>query len=153
MATVMAQQQKWLLRKFHTLCTQLNMSKDDKLTLLGSYGVESSKDLSNYDLMEVCTLLENSINPATQRIVKLRKRVIAAIGGYLRLIGKNDQDINYIKGIACRATKYEYFNKIPVERLDNLYNAFVKKQRDAKAVDEICNDIMVEALTSSVSLN
>lgn len=31
MATVTAQQQKWLLKKFHTLCARLNMDADMKL--------------------------------------------------------------------------------------------------------------------------
>lgn len=67
---------------------------------------------------------------------KLRKRVIAAIGGYLQLTGQ-DADIRYIKAIACRATGYENFNAIPTERLRNVYNAFVKQQNDFKAVGEL----------------
>lgn len=70
---------------------------------------------------------------------KLRKRVIAAIGGYLQLTGQ-DADIRYIKAIACRATGYESFNAIPTERLRNVYNAFVKQQNDFKAVGELNRD-------------
>ena len=39
--------------------------------------------------------------------------------------------------IACRATRYENFNKIPAERLRNLYNTFLNKQKDSKTIDEL----------------
>lgn len=67
---------------------------------------------------------------------KLRKRVIAAIGGYLRVTGQ-ECNITYIKATACRATGYKTFNAIPTERLRNIYNAFSKMQKDFKAVDKI----------------
>ena len=47
MATITQQNQKWLLKKFHSLCYRLRMAADDKLALLSAYGVESSKDLTN----------------------------------------------------------------------------------------------------------
>ncbi len=140
MATVTAQQQKWLLRKFHTLCSKLNMTADMKLDLLSGYGVESSKDLSNSELLEICDKLNGILNPEDAKIDKMRKRVIAAIGGWLKTVGK-DGGIDYIKGIACRAAEAENFNKIPADRLTNIYNMFVKKQRDAKAVNVICDEI------------
>ena len=67
---------------------------------------------------------------------KLRKQVMAAIGGYLRKINR-DGNAEIIKGIACRATGYTTFNKIPAERLRNLYNTFRNKQKDIDAVERI----------------
>jgi len=42
-----------------------------------------------------------------------------------------------IKGIACRASGYDDFNKIPKERLRNLYYAFNNKVKDAKRVNSL----------------
>lgn len=144
MATVTAQQQKWLLRKFHTLCTRLNMDADMKLALISGYGVESSKDLSNEELLELCDKLNGILNPESEKIDKMRKRVIASIGGWFRLIGKGNAGISYIKGVACQAAKVDNFNKIPLERLTNIYNMFLRKQKDAKSVNEVTGAIMFE---------
>ena len=65
---------------------------------------------------------------------KWRKRVFAAIGGYLKLIG-SESNANIIKAIACRATGYSNFNNIPKERLRNAYSTFLNKQKDFKALD------------------
>lgn len=145
MATVTAQQQKWLLKKFHTLCARLNMDADMKLALISGYGVESSKDLTNAELLELCDKLNEIANPEDAKIDKMRKRVIAAIGGWLRMIGKGDEGINYIKGVACQAAKVDNFNKIPLERLTTIYNMFLRKQKDAKSVNEVAEKIAYEA--------
>lgn len=145
MATVTAQQQKWLLKKFHTLCARLNMDADMKLALISGYGVESSKDLTNAELLELCDHLNEILNPEDAKTDKMRKRVIAAIGGWLRMIGKGDEGINYIKGVACQAAKVDNFNKIPLERLTTIYNMFLRKQKDAKSVNEVAGQIAYEA--------
>lgn len=145
MATVTAQQQKWLLKKFHTLCARLNMDADMKLALISGYGVESSKDLTNAELLELCDHLNEILNPEDAKTDKMRKRVIAAIGGWLRMIGKGDEGINYIKGVACQAAKVDNFNKIPLERLTTIYNMFLRKQKDAKSVNEVSGQVAYEA--------
>lgn len=145
MATVTAQQQKCLLKKFHTLCARLNMDADMKLALISGYGVESSKDLTNAELLELCDHLNEILNPEDAKTDKMRKRVIAAIGGWLRMIGKGDEGINYIKGVACQAAKVDNFNKIPLERLTTIYNMFLRKQKDAKSVNEVSGQVAYEA--------
>lgn len=145
MATITQQNQKWLLKKFHTLCTRLNMDADMKLALLSGYGVESSKDLTNAELTELCDHLNDILNPEDAKRDKMRKRVIAAIGGWLRLIGKGDEGIGYIKGVACQAAKVDNFNKITLERLTTIYNMFLRKQKDAKSVNEVAGLIAYEA--------
>lgn len=145
MATVTAQQQKWLLRKFHTLCTRLNMDAEMKLALISGYGVESSKDLTNAELTELCDHLNDILNPEDAKRDKMRKRVIASIRGWLRIIGKGDEGIGYIKGVACQAAKVDNFNKITLERLTTIYNMFLRKQKDAKSVNEVAGAIAYEA--------
>lgn len=145
MATITQQNQKWLLKKFHTLCAALNMSADDKLALLSGYGVESSKDLTNAELTELCDRLNDILNPEDAKRDKMRKRVIAAIGGWLRLIGKGNEGIAYIKSVACQAAKVDDFNKISLDRLTTIYNVFLRKQRDAKAVNEVAGKIAFAA--------
>lgn len=145
MATITQQNHKWLLKKFHSLCFRLNMSVEEKLVLLAGYGVESSVDLTNEELTQVCDRLNNLLNPADAKRDKMRKRVIAAIGGWLRLIGKGDEGVDYIKGVACRAAKTENFNQISTERLTTIYNMFLKRQKDAKAVEAVAGQIAYEA--------
>lgn len=144
MATITAQNKKWLLRKFHSLCYRLNLSADDKLAMLSAYGVESSVDLSNAELTELCDRLNEILKPEDAKLDKTRKRVLAAIGGWLRMIGKGDEGMSYIKGVACQAAKVDNFNKISLERLTTIYNMFLKKQRDAKSVNEVAGRIAYE---------
>lgn len=148
----MEQQQKWLLRRFHTFCSRLGMTEHEKRALIESYGVESSKDIGNHELMDLCHTLELKLNKGAREADAVRKRTIAAIGGWLRLVGK-ENNIDTIKGIACRATGYESFNKIPVERLRNIYSAFLKKQRDHKAATAIADEYLVQLLTTNGQLN
>lgn len=142
----MDKQQKWLLRQFHTLCTRLGMTEEEKRALIDGYGVESSKDIDNHDLMNLCHTLELQLNKGAKEADALRKRVIAAIGGWLRLTGKS-HNIDTIKSIACRASGYSDFNKIPTERLRNLYNCFLKKQKDMDAVERIAMELLAQSHT------
>ena len=142
----MDKQQKWLLRQFHTLCTRLGMTEEEKRALIEGYGVESSKDIDNHDLMNLCHTLELQLNKVAKEADALRKRVIAAIGGWLRLTGKS-HNIDTIKSIACRASGYSDFNKIPTERLRNLYNCFLKKQKDMDAVERIAMELLAQSHT------
>ncbi len=147
MTTIMDKQQKWLLRQFHTLCSRLGMTEYEKRALIESYGVESSKDIDNHDLMDLCHTLELRLKKGASEIDTLRKRVIAAIGGWLRLTGKTE-NIEVIKAIACRSTGYDNFNKIPAERLRNVYNTFRNKQRDHRAVQAVADEYLAQILAT-----
>ncbi len=127
-----------LLRKFHTLAAKVGMDKDAKIDFLEeSYGVSSSAELAAWQLEEVCELLQNTINDKGD---VWRKRVMAAIGGYLNRNGF-ENNAQMIKAVACRVTGYQSFNKIPVSRLRDIYNEFLKKQKVGAKVDEIDSDI------------
>lgn len=126
------------LKQFHTLCTKLGMSADEKSALLEGYGVESSRDLDTHDLVDLCGKLSAQVNQkqGAGDMDKLRKRVMASIGGWLRSEGK-ESSAGIIKAIACRATGHTEFNKIPRERLRNLIGAFNNKVKDSEAVSAL----------------
>lgn len=93
-----------ILKKFHTLCTVLGLTEGEKRAIVESYGVESSRDMDTHDLINVCAKLSEQANGLTGHgeLDKLRKRTMAAIGGYLKSVGKAS-NATMIKGIACRA--------------------------------------------------
>ena len=98
--------------------------------------MESSKDMDTHDLINVCAHLSEQANKKSGdgELDKLRKRAMASIGSYLKSVG-NAVNASVIKGIACRATGYESFNKIPRERLRNLIATFNNKVKDKEGVE------------------
>lgn len=145
----MDQIHRGLLKKFHTLCSVLGITNDQKKDLLASWDVESSRDLTQHQLIDICAKLSEQVNHknGTASLDKLRKQVIAAIGSWLRETYQS-QGISKIKGIACRATGYDDFNKIPRERLRNLIATFNNKTKDKKSVDALTDAILVQTLTA-----
>lgn len=143
----MDQIHRGLLKKFHTLCSVLGITNDQKKDLLASWDVESSRDLTQHQLIDICAKLSEQVNHknGTASLDKLRKQVIAAIGSWLRETYQS-QGISKIKGIACRATGYDDFNKIPRERLRNLIATFNNKVKDARSVDNITNAVLMQTL-------
>ena len=137
MTTYTDKNQKVLIRQYHSLCHSLGMNDEQRKAMLwDNYQVESSVDLDNHQLTDLVHTLEKRLRPEANERDTLRKRAIAAIGGYLRLVGKTKseqaENMRYIKSVACRSTGYEDFNKIPNERLRNLYYTFLNKQKDIK---------------------
>ena len=122
-----------LLRAFHAVCAAAGLSDDEKHALVGSFGVTSSKHLSDAELNEAIQMVGGRSDGD-----KWRKRVLCAIDGYLAA-AQMQSSPDIIKGIACRASGYEKFNAIPVARLQNLYNAFLNKRKDMKAVDKVAS--------------
>lgn len=110
------QQKKQLLRAYHTLCSVNGLNESEKEALKHSYGVESSAQMRIEDLRQAIAFL--SVEPD-----RWRKRVMAAIGEYLRRIN-GPQGADMIKATACRASGYDEFNRIPVSRLRAVYNEF-----------------------------
>ena len=127
---------KVLIRRYHTLCSRLGMDRDDRTAMLAAYEVESSTQLSARQLEDICDKLDKQLHPDLAQLDTWRKRVMASVGGWLRLIGR-EQNAQVIKAIACRATQHENYNDIPVDRLRNLYYSFLNKQKDLKRVGEI----------------
>jgi hypothetical protein len=142
MTTATDRQKAKLIRKYHTLCTKIGMTDDERREMLtDNYGVESSKDLYVEELEHLCTVLDTEANTKECQLKEAHRRVFGAVGGWLdTLYGKvPKQDairyrerIEKIKAIACRQTEYKDFNKIPLERLANISFLFSKKQKDFK---------------------
>ncbi len=86
----------------------------------------SAKNLNQSEIDEMCFILNKN---SLETLDKKRKRLIASIFGVFGKMNKT-VSIDYVKGIACRAAKVERFNDIPPSRLDSLYNAFLKAQKD-----------------------
>lgn len=130
---------KDLIKKYHTLAGQMGMTDEDKRALLSQYNVESSVDLSQHQLIDVCACLARALDKRDGRdsMDALRKRLIAVIGKFLAMCGKGEVTISYIKRVACRAYGIREFNRIPRERLRSLYGAFNLKIKDAKSVEEL----------------
>ncbi|MDD2633961.1 MAG: hypothetical protein PHW82_00510 [Bacteroidales bacterium] len=141
MKTTVEVQQRQLLIKFHTLCKRAGLRPDEKEAIINSYGRFTSRDMTLTELIDAVTKLDELLNPQLLQMDTWRKRVIASIGGYLRLINR-EQNLQIIKAIACRASAHDYFNDIPKERLINIYNAFINKQKDYKKVGVITDEMI-----------
>ena len=133
-----------IIKRYHTLCGKLGLTQDEKHEMLGAYGVESSRDMDTHDLLDLCAKLSKDLNKRqhTDEKDKLRKRVMAAVGGYLKANGK-PCNASIIKAIACRATRHNDFNKIPRERLRNLVYLFNDKLADKQEVESIVSGRLV----------
>jgi hypothetical protein len=140
MKTTTKTMQAVLIKRYHTLCTRLGMSSEDRLALLEPYGVESSLNLTDVtDLQNICNKLDAMLHPAVSQFDTWRKRAMASIGGWLRLIGQ-EGNASRIKAIACRATGHNNFNNIPLDRLRNVYYLFLNKQKDFKEVERLTSE-------------
>lgn len=139
METTAKKMKKTLVCRYHTLCNKLGLSRDDCDNMLEPYGVKSSLDLSLLELQEICNKLDVLLRPKLSEADKWRKRVMASVGGWLKMIG-HEQSAARIHAIACRASGFKSFNEIPIDRLRNLYYAFLNKQNDFSEVGRIAVD-------------
>lgn len=139
---------KGLLKKFHTLCSILGIDADGKRAIVESYGVESSRDIDTHDLVDLCAKLSEHMEGSDTELSKQRKRTMASIGNWLRHM-KLESSAEIIKGIACRATGYAEFNKIPKERLRNVAYTFNQKVKDAEQIDKV----IAEVFAGNINLN
>lgn len=136
MKTATDRQKSRLIRKYHTLCTKIGMTEEDRREMLSNnYGVESSKDLYVEELEHLCNVLDSDANQKEIKLQEARKRVFGAVGGWLDLLygyERSEARKAKIRAIACRQTQYKEFNKIPIERLNNVSHTFSNKQKDLK---------------------
>lgn len=139
---------KGLLKKFHTLCSMLGIDAEGKRAIVESYGVESSRDIDTHDLVDLCAKLSERMEGSDAELSKQRQRTMASIGNWLRHM-KLESSTEIIKGIACRATGYAEFNKIPKERLRNVAYTFNQKVKDAEQIDKV----IAEVFAGNINLN
>ncbi len=137
-----------ILRKFHTLCAAAGLTPDEKLAIVESRGVESSAEIDTHELIDICAALEKRAQGSKYgELDRLRKQTMASIGGWLKAT-RRENNAEVIKGIACRATGYDSFNKIPAERLRNLYHTFLNKQKDITSIDTLTAAISLQGFTA-----
>jgi hypothetical protein len=129
-----------LRRTFHAKLRKYGLGDDIKASILESYGVESTKDLNNRELIQVIDSLDKDYDTDYAAMDKLRKQVMASIGAYLRVMDMKE-DSRYIKAMACRAAQCENFNDIPKSKLRGIYNEF-NKQR--KAIEGTREELKIE---------
>ena len=137
MQTTIDKQKNALIKRFHTLIGKAGISPENKEIILAQYGVGSSKDLTVTELIEVCNAIDYQVNPALAQTDRWRKRLIAAIYGWLKKMGKHEANIELVKAIACRAASVDRYNQIAPDRLRSLYYAFSRKSKDLDMVAEI----------------
>ena len=101
------------------------------------------KLLTKHEYKTLCDNMQFTINSGkpisgTSDPDRWRKRVLASVGGWLKLVGY-PQSCTYIKKIATQAAGSEYddFNHIPIKRLQELYNAFLDRQNAIRRVKKL----------------
>jgi hypothetical protein len=149
-------QKKELIKMYHTRTGALGLGDELKREMLWrNFKVQSSRDLTVEQLVELCSRLydEGNIpnvvcNDDYKELDKWRKRVMAAIGGYL-LATHRQGGSDIIKAIACRAAEYKRFNDIPLSKLRAVYGEFVRQTKALKSA----RNVVVEDLQELASLN
>jgi len=101
----------------------------------------SARDLSENEIELLCQFFESNSH---ETLDKKRKRLIAAIFGVFKKMNRN-VSIEYVKSTACKAAKEADFNNIPGYRLDSLYNAFLKAQKDLTFTGRIVENFIAES--------
>ena len=132
---IMDKVQRDLIRKYHAVAHEAGLSDAEKNAILECYGVTSSRDLSQHQLIDVIASISSRMDVLRDR---LRKRLIASIGRYLRTIGY-EENIHTIKATAERAAGCP-FNRIPPERIRSLTYAFNHKVRDLEMVETLTKE-------------
>jgi len=140
-----------LIRKFHILLHQAGWDEEDKKALLAQYGVQSSKELRSQELEEICRQLSQCFGQAAQEKDKWRKRLIGAIGAWLKTMDKEKgNNLPLIKGIACRAARCKEFNQIELSHLRGLYFAFRKQEKMAQSAKALSIEQMQEIILGAI---
>lgn len=133
-----------LLGQAHQLCAKLGMDEDERRSMLASsFGTPTMATLKYGELIKLVDKLQRLVDARKtetdekyiHELDQARKRLIAAIGAYLRE-NKQNENIDTIKAVACRAAKVERFNKITLVDLRSLSATFLAKTKTLKQ-DEI----------------
>jgi hypothetical protein len=133
------QSEVMLLRKFHAVCKQYGLTDADKDAIKMSYQVESSKDFTERQLIDIITKIEKQNVGNGTAMNQWRKRVIAVIGAWLRYTNKAE-GIEIIKAIACRASGANDFNAITEAKLRIIYNEWLEKNKVFTRVNTIVSN-------------
>jgi hypothetical protein len=144
MKTTTSAYKKALLRKYHTVCRDLGVTESEKIAIKESFGVNSSRNLSEIQLTQLIDrLVKGQDLSKTQKTKEdlWRKRTMAAVGAWLRMMNKTE-GADTVKAIICRASGYTNFNKIPISKLRSVYYEFVQKSKTISTTRQVKNDLV-----------
>ena len=140
---------KQLIREFHILLHRLGIDEIGKEGILAGYGVDSSTELNEAALTEICDRLNEELRKSGQEVKASpkkgdleRKRLKVAIGQLLAAQGKIKADgwgieeWNLIKGTACRAAKVSRMDDIPASKCRGLIYEFNKQREGIERAKE-----------------
>lgn len=149
---------KQLIRDFHILLHRLSINDIGKEGILAGYGVDSSTELNEAALTEICDRLHEEarkqglerrgyVGNATDGTretpaEKERKRLKVAIGKLLAAQGKIKADgwgvaeWNLIAGTACRAAKVSRMDDIPASKCRGLIYEFNRQREGIEGAKE-----------------
>lgn len=145
-----------LIKKLHVLRGAVGMTQEEYEALIGSYGVESSKELEEWQLERLVEFLDTQTNNERRDLDVQRKRLLAAVCafcedtvGYWENLDAQAR-IRYAKGVACRAAGKEEldgkgrytFNRLTLERLKSLTYAFQKRKRDMDGLLDAIKEVL-----------
>lgn len=102
----------------------------------------STRELTQREIDDLVFFFEDGAE-IQANMDKKRKRLIAAIFGVFSKMNKK-VSMDYVKGVACQAAKSKSFNQIPEHRLDSLYAAFLKAQKDLNFTSRIVEGYILE---------
>jgi hypothetical protein len=132
------------ITKLMTILGKNKISEDERHGLVYNFTngrTQSVKNLTAGEIEILCKTFETQNNALLD---KKRKRVLAAIFGFQKKMNKPANMI-LVKGIACRAAQCKQFNEIPSARLDTIYNAFLKAQKDLDFAGKLVNGFILES--------
>lgn len=135
---------KSLLRKYHAICRDLGITEQEKEVIKESFGVKSSRSLSESQLSQLIDkLMTGQDLTKTQKSKEdlWRKRVMASVGAWLRMMNKTES-ADTIKAIICRASGHTNFNRIPISKLRSVYYEFVQKSKTISTTRQVKNDLV-----------
>ena len=131
------------LKKLMTLLSKEGLvnNRAEVINTFTNGRTSSARELSETELENLCRFFETN---SQETLDKKRKRLIAVIFGVYKKMNKK-VTIEYVKGIACRAAQESHFNHITSSRLDSLYNAFLKAQKDLDFTGRLVENFITES--------
>jgi len=132
------------LKQLMTILSMQKVTDDERAQLICGWTkgrTTSARELTQFEMDDIVAKL---LAAESQNENEWRKRLMASIYGFLRLMNKKASP-ELVKGIACRAAKVDNFNKIPKQRLITLYATFTHMQKDLNFGRAMLQSFIAEA--------
>lgn len=150
--------QNRMIQTYHGKTRTLGMKDNAKKAFLKKkWGVDSSTKLTEDQMYQVLTTLEDMMYGRDPEANGLRRSVMAAIGDFFEEIGvfhegnKDDKKwrTDQIIKTACRAGMKKKFNDIPKYALYRIKHRFNNDRKITKNTDELIREIRTEILLTN----